>query len=462
MSGSRLRAQVADGGQGAVVFEGWMDTKLNELCEFHPMKDGSVRCVPVFGGPRLVYTDAECKSRAAAVDQACDIGSARFVTSLDESNACPTSRPPVSVYSLGAPLGNATAYYRDERGNCAEYGARIPLVSVKEAPVESFVAASLTREDIGDGFSVSVLQGEDGSRILDRIHDPAGSQCWPAILDDGTTGEAYPCLPDRWTSVADRGPYADAACGEPLAELPMWCPKPSLAVVDEGPQGVCAAPRRTVREVLNAVTPTELYTHSKDGDACHPAGAAAYASRGKLYELGEPVIAESFPALTWAAGGEGRLRSRYWATPSGAQAGVPQGSPRRSGFYDEVLKSECFAAQFEDGSTRCVPTPSKYLAESEFFDDPDCERPLKAELIPDGQCVAGDTILFAEASADSSSCLAGPPLKALYTIGEPFAGQVIYYRNEKQKCQEWGDASSIYTLKPVAPSTYAEIAIKVE
>ena len=464
-SGSRLRAQVADGGEGAVVLEAWLDTKLNELCEFHPVKDGTFRCIPVFWGARLVYTDAECKSRAAALNQACDVGSNMFVTSIHEAYTCPTVVPPVAVYSLGAPMGRRTAYFIDERGVCAEYSIDIPLVEVTEAPLDTFVAATLSREELGDGISVGVLEGEDGSRIMSRIYNASGEECWPALLDEGHIGEAYPCLPRGAAAMTSQGPYTDAACEKPVLELPAWCPAPPLSVVEEKPEDACGAPTRTLREVGKQVTPDEIHAYSKYADACYPASGvdgAADDRRGALHDIGGVVAPELFPSFTWASSGTGRLRSRYWATPGGAQAAAAGGHPLSSSFYDETLKTSCHAVEFEDGTTRCVPAPFRYLVESEYFGDPACKKPVDAEQVSDALCPAGGVILFARTAADPSECLAGPPVTGLYTVGESMAGEKIYYRDDAYKCQQVSDTSSIHALTPVDPSMFAEISIRVE
>jgi hypothetical protein len=460
-SGTRLRAQVADGGEGALVLEAWLDTKLNELCEFHPVKDGSFRCIPVFWGARLVYTDSECKARAAVTNSICDVGSHKYVTSIDEAYTCPTAVPPVAVYSLGAPIARGTAYYVDERGVCTEYGVDIPLVSVTEAPLDTFVAATVSREDMGDGFSVSVFTGEDGSRSLHRIHDASGNECRPALLDEGRIGEAYPCLPAGSASMTNRGPYADAACQQPVQELPGWCPKPSLTVVEEKPEAACDSRKRTIREVGKLVNPAEIHTYNQSGDACYSAGNG-HAPRGALYAIGDAVEPELFPSLTWASSGTGRLRSRHWATPSGAQAAVAGGHPLSSSFYDGTLEAVCYASRFDDGRTRCVPAPFRYLVESEYFEDPACKSPIDVERVSDTQCPAGDFVLFARSAADFSGCLAGPPLEALYTVGEPLDDETIYYWDDESKCRKVPDNAGIYALSPLDPATFAEISVRVE
>jgi hypothetical protein len=460
-SGSRLRAQIADGGEGAVVLEAWKDTELNELCEFHYVTDGSIRCVPVFGGARLVYTDPECKGRAAAVDPTCSVGSKRYVTSIDEAYTCPTAVPPVAVYSLGAPMGNRTAYVRDERGLCSEYGVDVSLVEVTEASLGAFVAATVSREDIGDGLSVSVLEGEDGSRMLHRLHDASGERCSPALLDEGRLGEAYPCLPEGWASVDHRGPYADASCEEPLQQLPSWCPKPSLTVVEEKPADTCDAPKRSIREVGDLVKTAGLRTYNEDNGACN-ATTEGPSQRGSLYAIGEAVAPETFPALTWASSGAGRLRSRHWATPSGKQASVAGGHPLSSGFYDETLKTTCYAAEFDDGRTRCVPAPIRYISEGEYFGDPKCEQRLEAERVAENQCSAGGFVLYARSAAEPSGCLAGPPLTALYTVGDSLAGEKLWYRDDENQCRKVMFTAGIHTLDPVALSTFAEISVRVE
>src|SRR5579859_4518251 len=45
-SGSRLRARIRDGGDGARLFEGWWDRQLGMPCAFHEASDHKIRCLP--------------------------------------------------------------------------------------------------------------------------------------------------------------------------------------------------------------------------------------------------------------------------------------------------------------------------------------------------------------------------------------------------------------------------------
>src|SRR5690349_13292969 len=69
-SGSRLRAQIEDGGDGAAIFVGWRDTQLGAWCNFDFHADGSLRCLPQPGG--LFYLDAGCTEKAIEIGSCYD------------------------------------------------------------------------------------------------------------------------------------------------------------------------------------------------------------------------------------------------------------------------------------------------------------------------------------------------------------------------------------------------------
>src|SRR4051794_624092 len=65
-SGSRLRARVLDGGEGARLFVEWMDTELAMSCAFVPAEDGELRCLPTHAqsaNAEALYADAQCTER---------------------------------------------------------------------------------------------------------------------------------------------------------------------------------------------------------------------------------------------------------------------------------------------------------------------------------------------------------------------------------------------------------------
>src|SRR6266849_3862412 len=57
-SGSRLRARIWEGGDGARLFQGWWDDKLGMRCVFALADDMRVRCLPeIEHGPMLAGDD---------------------------------------------------------------------------------------------------------------------------------------------------------------------------------------------------------------------------------------------------------------------------------------------------------------------------------------------------------------------------------------------------------------------
>ena len=63
VSGTRLRAHVSDGGDGAKILQYWEDTTLNIQCQFARSADGIYRCTPWWGGT-VAFTDAACTQAA--------------------------------------------------------------------------------------------------------------------------------------------------------------------------------------------------------------------------------------------------------------------------------------------------------------------------------------------------------------------------------------------------------------
>src|SRR4051812_14109913 len=60
-SGSRLRARVQDGGDGAALFVSWVDTKLGVDCTFVKAADGAFRCLPpAVRSSGVIFADPQC------------------------------------------------------------------------------------------------------------------------------------------------------------------------------------------------------------------------------------------------------------------------------------------------------------------------------------------------------------------------------------------------------------------
>src|SRR5207248_3319025 len=62
-SGTRLRARVKDGGDGARLFVGWWDQKLGLSCSFRMATDDKLRCLPdIESGPTYRADDCSMPS----------------------------------------------------------------------------------------------------------------------------------------------------------------------------------------------------------------------------------------------------------------------------------------------------------------------------------------------------------------------------------------------------------------
>jgi hypothetical protein len=196
-------------------------------------------------------------------------------------------------------MGRRTAYFIDSAASAPNTASIVPLVEVTEAPLDTFVAATLSREELGDGISVGVLEGEDGSRIMSRIYNASGEECWPALLDEGHIGEAYPCLPRGAAAMTTR-----VRTPTPRARSRSWsCPRGARRRSQRGGREAArclrAPPTRTLREVGKQVTPDEIHAIANTLTRVIRGGVdgADDDRRGALHDIGGVVAPESVPLV---------------------------------------------------------------------------------------------------------------------------------------------------------------------
>src|SRR5580704_11020745 len=100
-SGSRLKAQYYDGGDGAVSFVGWQDTLLGVPCTFSYAEDDVWRCMPSTQFVEERFVDAQCTQPAAW--NLC-VGAPPPYLQIGESVACPAPAyaGPQTAYAMFA------------------------------------------------------------------------------------------------------------------------------------------------------------------------------------------------------------------------------------------------------------------------------------------------------------------------------------------------------------------------
>jgi hypothetical protein len=376
-SGARLRAMVLDGGDGAVTWTGWFDSKLGAPCSFMTADDGQQRCLP--GAGTYLFRDDQCSMPVWQVSggtcpqslpafgivgeyapTSCELGGST-VYALGPQASAPFALATVSDGQLGAPRSDCTA---GPASTSAQFVAPGPVL-----PPSSFVAATTRFVPYGDGSPVAhQLVTDDGATLVLAIaNGMTGEDCWST--ENFAPGSAYAnrCVPSSFPSAEPL--YADATCMQVASAVSVYqdtCSgsPPSAALVTAS--GRCGSSEVTVEALGAQASGSGLFTGSP-GAACAPYAQSSYAS---VYATTGPVPASTFPAVRTANTGTGRLRVQSVVDEQG-HAVLSEGT-----WTDTALGAPCTPTQFADGQ-RCAPASAlwDYPAESPYA-DPQCTVPL--------------------------------------------------------------------------------------
>jgi len=313
-SGTRLRARVRSG-EGARIFVGWFDTKLNEACAFLPAEDGRIRCLPD-NHAFVTYADSAC-TQPLDVSGLAMAPAPLYGTSSD---AC--------EHTVYRGDGDVTAlrneYVRSTGGACTFTNQQgWEYEGATHVDASEFVAATITTRPIDAALDARVLVADDGAqRILggrDIAHDV---DCALASAPDGTPV----CAPsDDWKTWS-------TACAGALSRCAN-APPPTAVSVKQG----CG------------VVGSMLYSTG----ACKTSA-----------ELATYVPAETFAllALEKEPLGAGRLRPLF-----AMRAGVPLTA---NTFWDTAIQDVCNGAY-----GLCLPAAESYDPNvGGVFSDEACTR----------------------------------------------------------------------------------------
>jgi hypothetical protein len=122
-SGTRLRARVLDGGDGAVAFLRWRDTQLQTSCTFRRASDDVLRCIPD-GNLRLAFTDAACREPLGLRDPSSDEeAQLRFWRASAPSSCGLPADVRLEAYEVERAVPAGRQYYvRSDGGACQPQG----------------------------------------------------------------------------------------------------------------------------------------------------------------------------------------------------------------------------------------------------------------------------------------------------------------------------------------------------
>ena len=151
-SGSRLKVNVYVGADGSKLVTGSLhDTQLDVDCGYVLAADGSMRCLPSGAGWSGVFADPACTQPIAAVAKGCSAPA--YARIAVPTGTCQTTTG-AHVYSIGAPLGSAGAFYLTGQ-TCSAYSGT-PLSTLEndedlysvgnEVAASTFVQATVQPE----------------------------------------------------------------------------------------------------------------------------------------------------------------------------------------------------------------------------------------------------------------------------------------------------------------------------
>ena len=316
LSGSRLRAHLFDGGQGAKQFQGWRDTKLGVDCRFQQHADGSARCLPT--GSQIAFADDACQkpvvlASSAAADPCQPSDAPAYFLFYPPSLACayagsaPFEESPARVYRKGASLDAVTVHHLDQAGSCTT-DTSDPQAAFEAVEVEAAQLAGGTIHDehLYDRISAQVIHGDDGSRETLALADEAlGEPCLDWLAHHENSAYSNRCVTGR--VVVGETEYADASCQEPApsqsgGEPFESCPPPQRSVSFGHPP--CAEELVTVFD-FGAPVPAGTDYCGAPGGTCAVCSTSSPPDPRRAVTVVPP---SHFPVLRSALFGDGDLR----------------------------------------------------------------------------------------------------------------------------------------------------------
>jgi hypothetical protein len=394
-AGQRLQVIWFEAPSGASVVQGWYDTKLQQRCDFLWAMDGKLRCVPVltFDASQVTCNGATCFTGFAVAEYG----------KRDDLGTCP---PRQRLYRRGAPIAVAGL---PEARTVAE----VDPAELVSAQVRSVGAERLT---------ALVLEADDGARGLFAWHDSKLElDCEFRDLESEGRSRFSPelhCLPPwhgyRGTTL---GPFADAACQVPAAEVSDVCP----ASFVWGDRGECPGPISLYR----LGKPLDRGFGGQPGSCqeTSPPGSNRYFEVSEMVSPGELVWAKALLE------GSGRIQTIVMSTPAGRT---------RRALWDRELQAVCRPWPTAQG-TICLPQVDHQDLGFRLFADAACAEPLSQES---AKCAPPR--LIGDAAFPEQ----------IRRVGEPYTGPMFTTSGVDRKCRP-ADAPAApmvtYRLGPVLP-----------
>jgi hypothetical protein len=428
-SGTRLRARVFDGGDGAVALYEWHDTELDMPCAFRLAVDGVVRCLPYkrearahFTSTDIVYLDGRCSSPVALFNA--DVALPEYVLGDPNLVPCAPEAARHLVYRVGEELSDlpGNVYYRVGE-ECHSIGSPdLSAESRKAAKLGDavdpriFVAAERVLAESTERLSPVEVRGADGSRERVGVWDSVkAAECAPLW------GDGAPCVPTYVAWYVSE--FTDSACTKPQAYVSRStpfngpdgdenCPPPEVAVHYAPSGDTCSDWTYTLYEVGPAATGSYRLDHG----ACTPANDPEHSE----FELGEPLPQGTFDSIETALVGNGRLKLEVNATHGGARLDFGDSLLY---FEDTLLGETCSPVVACNGKLLCDPEPGR----AGYYSDSACTEPVI--LVPPSECDAGGKRFFSN-HGDHVACWDG----TLLEVGDVLDVDEIYTSYSEGEC----------------------------
>jgi hypothetical protein len=367
------------------LFNGFWDEELQTRCQFSPADNANLRCLPE-AAFLLYFADENCTEIWLNRLNSCGDEPKYFINSIQEDLCSEVVTEVWSVNPSEAPTSGAV-YRRDPTG-CTRVVSDAPTGGwyrpETKLELDSFVSATRGYGSAGGEPGVSILQGSDGSRVVENLALPSGEICVPRRASPSNESRCMPfsdVILELPTRIGNYAWFGDSECKNLLAYAPSQgrtCAGAELpkyaTVLDFDP---APAPPRpffgltTVTGILRPEAP--VWQRLTAGGPC--VETVASASIFELFTVGDSIPVETFPLMG--------------ATTIGDQVTVDvpvdsEGHPLSGGIFYQTIDltlgsgGSCLTYSTKDGLV-CIESDKQIrppFGENDFFSDSACAEPL--------------------------------------------------------------------------------------
>ena len=457
-SGSRLRARVLDGGDGAKAFVAWHDTELGADCTFRRGLDDAMYCMPE--GLRVSYADERCMEPIVFRTECSPEDAVYAANPITDDCGAPEDRQ-WQVYEAGAPLGQTTQrWWRNHAGVCVpvQSGERVEAYAAMPVFYDDLVRGDLGwANDITEDVVAAEVVADDGARqAVTLVDTDRGRFCAPEInLGNGTALSApvdVPvCLPTAPIAVQtpDYFNYVDDTCTTLTAF--SRCPAPHEIAVSLEANACGGASFGAVHEI----GPRLLEMYQSHDNVCSWVGELDPDPSTAHYAIGS-TITQSFPWLERDTFGTGPLHGLHYVNRAGHP--LMQASPT---LHDQSW-GECDVRRAHDGDElRCFPANATRwvgLLGPTLYGDAACTDPVADAPRDETTCAPVAAWLVLD---EEDTCRQLAPVREAFSLVTPHEG-AVFTRNADGTCTPHDGDGDWRKVEPIDIATLPVVTDRVE